>query len=141
MRKAAVIRIVSAMVILPLCDLRLSPILGSTGIKHDRKIPSGSANFARKGLGHLREIQAKLRGRSADIAMKPTNPEHDHQLDELAAGLDAGWDTPAPAATQASSSQPPLSIPPGSEALDALDADWDTADVDSASLPGPTAAR
>ena len=73
--------------------------------------------------------------------MKPTNPEHDQQLDELAAGLDAGWDTPAPTATQASSSQPPLSVPPSSEALDALDADWDTADSDSVSPPAPTAAR
>jgi hypothetical protein len=73
--------------------------------------------------------------------MKPNNPEHDQQLDELAAGLDAGWDTPAPAATQASSSQPPLSIPPSGEALDALDADWDTADSDSASPLAPTALR
>jgi hypothetical protein len=67
--------------------------------------------------------------------MKPNHPEHDQQLDELAAGLDAGWDTPAPAQTQASSSQPPLSIPPSGEALDALDADWDVDSSDSAPAP------
>jgi hypothetical protein len=71
--------------------------------------------------------------------MKPNNPEHDQQLDELAAGLDAGWDTPAPAQTQTSSSQPPLSIPPSGEALDALDADWDVDTSDSA--PAPAAAK
>jgi hypothetical protein len=68
--------------------------------------------------------------------MKSNNPEHDRQLDELAAGLDAGWDTPAPAQTQASPSQPPLSIPPSSEALDA---DWDVDSSDSA--PAPVAAK
>jgi membrane protein involved in colicin uptake len=71
--------------------------------------------------------------------MKPNNPEHDQQLDELAAGLDAGWDTPAPAQTQTSSSQPPLSIPPSGEALDALDADWDVDTSDSA--PAPAASK
>jgi hypothetical protein len=72
--------------------------------------------------------------------MKPNNPEHAQQLDELAAGLDAGWDTPEPAPTQASSSQPPLSIPPSGE-LDALDADWDTGDSDSSPAPIATRAR
>ncbi|HEY1535386.1 MAG TPA: hypothetical protein VGF76_15270 [Polyangiaceae bacterium] len=71
--------------------------------------------------------------------MKPNHPEHDQQLEELAAGLDAGWDTPVPAQTQTSSSQPPLSIPPSGEALDALDADWDVDTSDSA--PAPAAAK
>lgn len=75
--------------------------------------------------------------------MKPNNPEYDHQLDELAAGLDAGWDTPAPAPaqTQASSSQPPLSIPPSAEELDALDADWDTEGSDTSAATEPARAR
>ena len=71
--------------------------------------------------------------------MKPNNPEHTQQLDELAAGLDAGWDTPEPAPTQASSS-PPLSIPPSGE-LDALDADWDSSSPDSSPAPAATRAR
>jgi hypothetical protein len=73
--------------------------------------------------------------------MKPNNPEHDQELDELAAGLDAGWDTPAPAQTRTSSSQPPLSIPPSGEALDALDADWDTDSSDSSPAPAATRTR
>lgn len=72
--------------------------------------------------------------------MKPNHPEHDQQLDELAAGLDAGWDTPVPAQTQTSSSQPPLSIPPSGE-LDALDADWDTEGSDTSAAPEPARAR
>jgi hypothetical protein len=59
------------------------------------------------------------------------------QLDELAAGLDAGWDDDAadePA--QASPSQAPHSTPLP-EALDALDADWDVA----AKAATPAAAR
>ena len=70
-----------------------------------------------------------------DIAMKPSNPEHDQQLDELAASLDAGWDTPVRPKPKASSSQPPLSIPPSSEALDA---DWD---VDSSIARALTTAK
>jgi hypothetical protein len=69
--------------------------------------------------------------------MKQNTPEHAQQLDELAAGLDAGWDTPEPAATEVSPSQSPLSIPPSGE-LDALDAEWDT---DSSPAPAATRAR
>jgi hypothetical protein len=58
--------------------------------------------------------------------MKPTNLE---QLDELADGLDAGWDTPEPTLAQATPSQAPLSTPPSGEDMDVLDADWD--------VPGP----
>jgi hypothetical protein len=72
--------------------------------------------------------------------MKPNNQEQEEPLDDLAAGLDAGWDTPAPVEAQASPSQAPLSTPPG-EALDALDADWDLADSASASLPSGTPSR
>ncbi len=68
--------------------------------------------------------------------MKPTSlaPLPPEQLDELAAGLDAGWDTPAPA--QVSSSQAPLSIPPS---VDDLDGDWDADDAPAA--PAPVATR
>jgi hypothetical protein len=70
------------------------------------------------------------------------------QLDELAAGLDAGWDEepqqasasqPPVSASQPpqSPSQPPQSLPPS---LDALDADWgDSEDEDSG--PGSTDAE
>jgi len=67
------------------------------------------------------------------------------QLDELAAGLDAGWDD-EPAET--SPSQPPRSSPLP-DALDALDADWDvaakpavpTAPPSRSGQPRPSAAR
>ena len=65
------------------------------------------------------------------ISLAPLPPD---QLDELAAGLDAGWDTPAPA--QASPSQPPLSIAPS---VDDLDGDWDA--DDAATAPAPVATR
>ncbi|HEY3667182.1 MAG TPA: hypothetical protein VGL19_14330 [Polyangiaceae bacterium] len=69
--------------------------------------------------------------------MKSNNPEVERQLDELADGLDAGWDTPAPAEVQASPSQAPLSVPPSGAVLEALDADWDTAESESSSHNSP----
>src|SRR6187549_349990 len=60
------------------------------------------------------------------------------QLDELAAGLDAGWDE-EPAETLPS--EPPRSVPLPA-ALDALDADWDVAAKPTApSAPAVTPAR
>ena len=56
------------------------------------------------------------------ILMKSIIPDP-NQLDELAAGLDAGWDAEP---TENAPSQPPLSAPPPAE-LAALDADWDDA--------------
>ena len=68
--------------------------------------------------------------------MKSSIP-YPQQLDELAAGLDAGWDE-EPAET--SPSQPPLSTPPAE--LDALDADWDVAALPAAApAPSPAPAR
>ena len=66
--------------------------------------------------------------------MKPTSlaPLAPEQLDELAAGLDAGWDTPEPPV--ASASQPPLSVAPS---VDDLDGAWDSA----AEAPAPVAPR
>src|SRR3954470_588369 len=66
------------------------------------------------------------------------------QLDELAAGLDAGWDEePAEAATSQpplSASQPPHSAPPS---LDALDADWGASEEneEDAGDSNPTSAQ
>lgn len=63
--------------------------------------------------------------------MKSTIPDPD-RLDELAAGLDAGWDdepaavSPSSAPSETRASQPPHSSPLP-EALEALDADWDVA--------------
>jgi len=68
--------------------------------------------------------------------MKSIIPDPD-QLDQLAAGLDAGWDD-EPA--QASPSQPPHSTPLP-ESLDALDADWDEAARSPAAAPQPRAAQ
>gem|GEM_PF-1024668 len=71
------------------------------------------------------------------------------QLDELAAGLDAGWDEQPTAAVDAGwseerastlPSQPPHSTPLP-EALDALDADWDVAAQPAAAAPSPSPAR
>lgn len=70
--------------------------------------------------------------------MKPTSlaPLAPEQLDELAAGLDAGWDTPEPAT--ASASQPPLSTPPS---VDALDGDWEAGEAEAAAAPIVTRVR
>lgn len=70
--------------------------------------------------------------------MKPTSlaPLAPEQLDELAAGLDAGWDTPVPEA--ASPSQAPLSTP---VRADDLDSDWETDDTEAATAPIATRVR
>ncbi|MEO8905381.1 MAG: hypothetical protein ABI488_22945 [Polyangiaceae bacterium] len=66
------------------------------------------------------------------ISLAPLPPD---QLDELAAGLDAGWDTPEPA--QAGLSQAPLSTAPS---VDDLDREWDSGN-EAAAAPVPVAAR
>ena len=68
--------------------------------------------------------------------MKSIIPDPD-QLDQLAAGLDAGWDDEP---VQASPSQPPHSTPLP-ESLDALDADWDEAARSPVAAPQPRAAQ
>ena len=87
-------------------------------IKRDHKIPEQIRHFPRnigdKSVKH-RLNSARLR----NPPMKSIIPDS-NQLDELAAGLDAGWDA-EPAET--SPSRPPHSAPLP-EALDALDADW-----------------
>jgi hypothetical protein len=68
----------------------------------------------------------------ADNRMKSVIPDP-QQLDELAAGLDAGWDEPV----EASPSQPPFSAPPPAS-LEALDADWDSHEATPAPPADPS---
>ena len=52
--------------------------------------------------------------------MKPLQSDRDQKLDQLADGLDAGWDIPDAAPVSLRPSSAPLP-----EELDELDADWD----------------
>lgn len=79
--------------------------------------------------------------------MKSIIPDPE-QLDELAAGLDAGWDDePASSLRAAESATPITSRPPSSlplpATLEALDADWDVAGSPSPARPAqrPNAVR
>ncbi len=69
-------------------------------------------------------------GRTPSNPITPMPLKNSELLDELAAGLDAGWDTPFPteaAAIEGPPSRGRLSVAPSEnpEALEAVDADWD----------------
>jgi hypothetical protein len=106
----------------PSFSVRPSGCFGSTRIKRARKIPANFGHFVSETRDKP-DIYELSCAHFDEAPMKSSEPELQQKLDELADGLDAGWDEldEPPMSLSASPHSAPL---PAS--LDEVDAEWDS---------------